>query len=131
VFRFVSVRTERKKIRFAGHPRPSAPSTALCPLYGPLSRLQGSVSNSSALCLLYGPMFPLWPSVPSTALCQFYGLCPLLMLSMLSMVLYLLNSPPSLLWLSVPSNALCPLQTSLSSIAICLFYPLQPLCPPL
>jgi hypothetical protein len=38
--------------------RPSVPSTALYPLYGPLSLLRPSVP-STALCPLYGPLPPL------------------------------------------------------------------------
>jgi hypothetical protein len=59
--------------------RPYIPSTALCPVYGPMSRL-----------------FPLRPSLPSMALCPFYGpLSPL--------------RPSVPLWPSVPSTTLCPL----------------------
>ncbi len=52
-----------------GSLRPYIPSTALCPLYGPLSPLRPSVP-STALCPFYGPLSPLRPSVslrPSVA----------------------------------------------------------------
>ncbi len=52
---------------------PSFSSTALCPLYCPLSPWRPSVL-STALCLLYGPLPPLRPSVLSMALCPLYGL---------------------------------------------------------
>ncbi len=64
---------------------PSPPSTALCsistaiyPLYGPLSPLQLFSSlwpsvPSGALCPLYGPLSPLQPSAYSMALCSLYG----------------------------------------------------------
>ncbi len=53
--------------------RPSDPSTAFCPLYGPLSPLRPS-DPSTVLCPLYNPLSPLRPSVLSTALCLLYGL---------------------------------------------------------
>jgi hypothetical protein len=57
---------------------PSVPSTALCPLYGPMSLygplplLRPSLSLSG-FCLFYSSLSSLQPSIPSTALCHLYG----------------------------------------------------------
>ncbi len=59
------------------------PSTALCPLYSPLSTLR-------PLCPLCRPLSPLRLSASSTALCHLYG-------------------PSSPLWSFFPAMALCPL----------------------
>jgi hypothetical protein len=123
--------------------RPSALSTALCPLCGPLSSLQHSVLSSD-LGPLYGTLFPLRPCVPPppTTLCPLYGPLSPLRPFAFSTALCFLNSPLSCL------RALCPLYGPLSSLrssvpstALCLLYsqlspqkpyvPCMTLCPSL
>ncbi len=131
-------------------PRPlpllrSAPSTALYPLYGPLSPLQSSVPLrrhvlSMALCLLYSRLTPpkalcllFSPLSPSTIFCTLYGsmalfpLCgplPPMALSSLYGSLFNLYGPLSSLWPPVSSTALCPLFNLYP-----LYGPLSPLRP--
>jgi hypothetical protein len=57
---------------------PSVHSTALCPLYSPLSHIT---------------IFCIWPNVPSTVLCYLYGPLSLLRFSVPSMDLSPLYSP--------------------------------------
>ncbi len=93
--------------------QPSATSTAICPLYGPLLPLQRSVP-STALYPLYDPLFPQQPPACSTSLCLLYS--PLSPLSLKA--LCPLYGPLSPLRPSVPFMALCPLY--------CLLFPLRP-----
>jgi hypothetical protein len=102
--------------------RPSFPSTAFCPLYGPLSPLKASVP-STALCPPVGPLSQLQPSVPSTALCPLFGPPP--PPPLLPSVPFTALYPP--FGLSVPSTAPCVL--SVSSKALCPLIPSAALCP--
>ncbi len=74
--------------------RPSATSTTLYPLCGPLE----------PFCLLFcrlsplQPLSALWPSVPSKVLCPLYG-----------------RLTPSYIQPSVPSMAFCPFYLSVPS----------------
>jgi hypothetical protein len=102
------------------------PSTALCPLYGPLA-LYGPLSSlwplfspmfpSTIFCTIYVPMSPLWSSAP-------YG--PLLprRRSVLPLRPSILSTALSSLWPSVSSTALCPLFNPYP-----LYGPLSPLSP--
>ncbi len=134
----------------------SVTSTALCPLYGSLSRQFLFVPSSAlnlltAFCLLHSPLSPLWPSfpsaalcllddslsplrplVPSTALCALYGPLSPLRPSVPTPTLGPLYGPLLPPRPSVPSTAHCPLY------ALCPFYPffalypmsvLYPICP--
>jgi hypothetical protein len=112
------------------------PSTALCPLYGPLSSLFDSMSalrpcaSCTALYPLYGLLSPAWASV-RRALCPLYIPLPSLLPSILSKAQcffnillshlmpseYILYSP----WPYVPSTALC------LSMALCPLYGPMPL----
>ncbi len=102
--------------------QPSATSTAIFPLYGPLLPLRALFplrpcilsmtlcflnrpARSTTLCLLYSPLSPLSPSAPLKALCPLYG-------------------PLSTLRPSVSSTALCPLYGPLPLYG--LLFPLRP-----
>ncbi len=102
---------------------PSPPSTALCSTSTALYPIYGPLSYDPLFPPLYGPLSPLRPSVLSRPFPFYYPLSPLQLFS--------------LLWPSVPSGALCPLygplsplQPSVPSMALCSLYgPLSPLGP--
>jgi hypothetical protein len=111
------------------HLLPTPLSSALCPLYGPLSPVRPSVPSttlylSTTLCTLYCPMSPLRPSALSTTLCPLYGpLSPLRFLSPLQPLSSLQPSAPStsLSFLNSPLllyGTICPLQPLVSSTVL-------------
>ncbi len=117
-------------------------STALCPLYIPLSPLRPSASSTALLrpstslqlstpfmdlCSLLGRLSPLRPSVSCSALFSPYGPLSPLQTYVPSTALCQLYGPLSPLTHFVPSTALCPLYGHLPPV--CPLLPFQPPIP--